>query len=378
MGRSSGAVFPTRRTAAVTSSAKVYTPTAGHIPYYRSATSYYLKRVEKRKITAVLYKIMIKTNTAAFGMTLFSGVVVLSIARSRRQSSISLPGSSPSAYGTLHLGNGNANDGKIVGLLPWRSAISKMPEDETSGSSCELKIVNNFDEPVLLCWVDEKGAIRSHRRVNDTSISDGSVSNEHLEYTFVGHSFVCIRECDPLPKSMKEVTLESFLFVYTLALGRARHLITLSSYTPRFFSHRHHKVIVNLQCVPMQSDEDEKLIDTSSKVYNTREICGFTVHTEEGLDACLPELLATIQKDLEVVVKLLPPIACEKLQQSTPFWVNKTHTYGKVSSPVEGRHMCYHPIGGTVWLQKNGMALNKEGCIEMYCAADYLEDRHLW
>ena len=38
----------------------------------------------------------------------------------------------------------------------------------------------------------------------------------------------------------------------------------------------------------------------------------------------------------------------------------------------------YHPVKGTSWLQANGLRLDKCGCIEIYCADDFMESRSLW
>ena len=38
----------------------------------------------------------------------------------------------------------------------------------------------------------------------------------------------------------------------------------------------------------------------------------------------------------------------------------------------------YHPLGGASWLMANGMRVDKCGCVEMYCASDYLQSRGLW
>ena len=38
----------------------------------------------------------------------------------------------------------------------------------------------------------------------------------------------------------------------------------------------------------------------------------------------------------------------------------------------------YHPINGASWLQANGMTIDKRGCVEIYCADDFMESRSLW
>lgn len=40
--------------------------------------------------------------------------------------------------------------------------------------------------------------------------------------------------------------------------------------------------------------------------------------------------------------------------------------------------MCYHPDGGSVWLQSNGLNPSKSGSVEINCLNDYLQSRDLW
>jgi dipeptidyl-peptidase 4 len=92
----------------------------------------------------------------------------------------------------------------------------------------------------------------------------------------------------------------------------------------------------------------------------------------------MPDLEDCLQADLETVVQLFPPVACSKLQLSTPVYVNKSISYGKQHSPVNGRTCTFHPLGGAHWLHCNGLSVAKEGSVEIQSAEDYLQSRQHW
>jgi hypothetical protein len=75
---------------------------------------------------------------------------------------------------------------------------------------------------------------------------------------------------------------------------------------------------------------------------------------------------------------MVPYGALKRLQKSTKIFLNISLRYGTVGSPVEGRHMCYHPKGGTEWLRSNGLSVTKAGCVEMSRVDDYMGSRELW
>jgi hypothetical protein len=59
--------------------------------------------------------------------------------------------------------------------------------------------------------------------------------------------------------------------------------------------------------------------------------------------------------------------------------VNESLVYGTcIARQVTGRHMCYHPSTGAAWLRRHGLRESKAGCVEMSCAADYLQTRTTW
>ena len=124
------------------------------------------------------------------------------------------------------------------------------------------------------------------------------------------------------------------------------------------------------------TQEDEEVVDTTDKVYLTREICGFTIRYEPEVFECTPHLEACMTDDLQFVCLLLPDLAREKLQKSTPFWLNTAISYGPKRKPIIGHTACFHP--GSGWLKKMGMNPAKCGGVEIYSAADYVAARSMW
>jgi hypothetical protein len=101
---------------------------------------------------------------------------------------------------------------------------------------CELEVVNELDEPILVCWVDQEGFLRHYRPVNDRSIKDKSVPNRHMEYTARSEHFVCMRVIIPLPKALKDIPEEAFICSYTPLKSRILHTLTIRKPRKRLFS----------------------------------------------------------------------------------------------------------------------------------------------
>ena len=179
--------------------------------------------------------------------------------------------------------------------VDWRSDIkfSSGNDEELSSAECEMEIINNFDETVLICWIDPTGSLRNFYPVNDGSINDGSVSNKHAEFTFRNHSFVVIRQSNPLPKKVKDIKKENFLLAYTPLKAKHRHYITMSKPLPSSGSSqfRGRKIVdVTLESSPIESDEDNHLIVTAKKEYHYKTICGFLVNYEPDVFETCPTL----------------------------------------------------------------------------------------
>jgi hypothetical protein len=263
----------------------------------------------------------------------------------------------------------------------WRKKVSKRPEGEGS-IACELEIVNDLDECVLLCWVTDKGDLKHYRPLNDKSIRDSSVSIVHVEYTSVGDHFVCIRNIQNLPTSMRTIPASAFVFSYTPRKAGLRHTITLSKGSKRrkVSSLRGREQLgsydVALSTAPVESAGE--VIDSSAKVYESRVLCGFTVRYEPGVFEEVDGFESAIAADIAQLTCLLPEGACRKLQEDTPIYINKSLTYGTTKAPVVARGCCYHPRGGADWLSNNGLNVCKEGCVEIFSASSYLQSRDHW
>ena len=180
----------------------------------------------------------------------------------------------------------------------WRNDIkfsSMVYQNELSEAKCEMEIINNFDETVLVCWIDPQGTLRNFYPINDGSIKDGSVSNKHCEFTFRNHSFVVIRQSIPLPQKVKDIKKENFLLAYTPLKAKHRHFITVSKSSP---SSGRNIIDVALESSPIESDEDNQLIVTANKEYLCKSICGFLVNYEPDVFDSCPTLEAGITVDI--------------------------------------------------------------------------------
>ena len=239
------------------------------------------------------------------------------------------------------------SEGQLIMLNPqdysenWKKEIKYSSEIKIENSDCkkcEFQIVNNFDETVLICWVEPNGSLRNYYPINDGSIKDGSVTNKRLEFTFVGHTFVMIRVSEPLPKAVKDIKKENFLLAYTPLKAKHRHSLVLNKATPVPSSLRQKapSVEVICKCVPIIYDEDDKIIETANKPYLCKTICGFTVHYEEGVLEHCPTLECALSEDLTQLNTLMPLSASAKLQEGTPLWINKSLTFGTTKKPIEG------------------------------------------
>lgn len=282
----------------------------------------------------------------------------------------------------------------VLEIDNWRSFVSNLNEE----TECELIVINELDQPVYLCWVDQEGNLRGMRPINDKSIRDKSVSNQHTEYCYTGHCFICLINPEArfrqgkvsgsksssgglsFPQHIRDVPNESLIFHYRPGQAQSKHTITLQPKVRKSFSLRGNNplgVSVKLDCKRM-TPEDVDVIDTTMKEYIPVFIHGFHVYCEPSVFVDTVGLEVTFSDDLQVLVDLLPPGACDQLRKSTPIYINKCISFGKKSQPVEGRTCTFHPLGGANWLKNNGLSVSKEGSIEIQCAEEYLESRKHW
>ena len=208
--------------------------------------------------------------------------------------------------------------------------------EDDSGEKCELEIVNNFVQTILVCWVGTDGNLHHYYPINDGSIRDGSVSNHHVEFTHVGHSFLIIKPCRKLPKKIEDVTDEIFLCLYRPQAGCCRHVVHIAEAKEKkiFFGrdNKNHNISVSVSVEIFKIDDAEAaVVDTSKKRYSQSTISGFTIMYEDGVFEHFPSLHLTLEKEFVKVCELLPAGACEKLRNSTKLWINQTISFGKLS-----------------------------------------------
>lgn len=273
----------------------------------------------------------------------------------------------------------------------WRSSFSIMGR-ENLDSECELSIINELEEPVYLCWIDGEGNLRGMRPINDKSIRDNSVSNQHTEYCYAGHAFVCLVQRhmvsthtdgsgpNAFPQHITDVSNEALVFRYKPCKAKSKHIITLIPNNRKGFSLRTRNVLdfkVKLECRLMSVD-DMDVVDTTSKEYVPIYMHGFEIRCEPQVFEEVEGLESIFNHDLETLVSLLPPGACEELRRSTPIYINKSIRFGKKNKPIEGKTCTFHPLGGANWLRNNGLSVSKEGSIEIQCAKEYLQSRNHW
>lgn len=284
------------------------------------------------------------------------------------------------------------------------------PPPEKEYEECTLTVVNDLNEAVVFCWVDFDGKLRNFYTINDRSIQDGSVHNRHDEYTSPGHCFVCFRantneggqksSTSNAAKYLRDLNIDQIVFIYVPIAANGIHKIHLqpvasdeelsetkrqkrwgwlSPASSKSASKATAQSYIGFEFFPehMNAEENE-LIDSSSKQYNTVYMCGFQICYEPGVFENVPHFSACFEADLQMLRRLLPPKACSLLQESTPIWVNEALTYGTKAQPVVATSCCFHPIGGASWLRKHGLSERKEGGIEIGSAKHYVQSRKFW
>jgi hypothetical protein len=270
--------------------------------------------------------------------------------------------------------NAFESTGELLTSSVARTCRSKCSSDQGS-EECEFEVENNTDEPLLLCWISSEGKLLGFRKINDRSIKDNSVSNKHIEYTFTDHSFICMKHCEKPPGRLCDVPEDIFVFHYTPKTGDLRHRITVEPRNKRSVLLRFSKGYdISVSTVSL----DNEVIDSSNKAYESVFIAGFEVKCEPGVFTDVPDLAETIILDITTLAKLLPTVACSKLQASTPIWLNKSLVYGPKHAPINELNVMFHPLDGAPWLKKHGLSVAKAGGVEICNAADYLRARDFW
>ena len=125
-----------------------------------------------------------------------------------------------------------------------------------------------------------------------------------------------------------------------------------------------------------QGKVDPTPYDTTCKMYETKNICGWSVHLEDDWHDDNSELEEQFVKDLEYASKVLPKHARDYLKEHCSIWVNKSIKYGPRACPVRGKGACYHPDKD--WLIENGLHPSKALCVEINDGPDYKNNLKYW
>jgi len=287
-----------------------------------------------------------------------------------------------------------------------------------------LVFLNETDEPLILCWVHENGNLHHYYKLKPcgspvlTSLDHHGLEmknfNAHLENTFLGHAFVLGTCCDGTTEDVEQTNIRG-----GGGGGRAgrdgdkkrRMGDIIAGYRPLKVSLSHHVEDAGL-CVHViriqeraksasmammcdkrrydliveQYEMDNAPLDTTKKVYDEMILGGWKCMCEHGLfdgtkdnppdSAVLRKVKKQLELDLEACSRKLPSKACKLLQESVPFWINKSQKYGPKCAPIEGKGMCFHVHPS--WLSRNGMSTQKCGGVEIYQAEKYLNSHGLW
>ncbi|RYH21283.1 hypothetical protein EON65_21035 [archaeon] len=305
-----------------------------------------------------------------FGLILFSASIVLTQARVNLRQ---LPGFNLRKRDAAAQADTREEIGELILPHAFGQRWKRKHSQEAESADCELEVENCLNEPILLCWVSPLGELFGFRRINDCSIKDKSVSNKHIEYTYLSHSFVCIKYHDKPPSRLLNLSADQLLFHYTPTTPHIRHTITVKPNT-RTSLFRRPAVEITLQSSQLDGD----LIDTTTKIYVPVYIAGWKLMCEPNVFQDVPLLEEILTQELSLMRELFPAPARCKLQESTPIWLNKSLVYGSKTKPVDEQKAMYHPVGGANWLKKHGLSVFKEGCVEICNATSYLRDRELW
>jgi hypothetical protein len=256
-----------------------------------------------------------------------------------------------------------------VSIMDAESEDKQVNEDDLR---CELEVINDYGKIITICWVSDKGTLHHYYPINDGSIRDGSVRNNHVEYTSAGHSFVAFlqQNDETIPKSIRDIKSNRLIFLYRPNSAQARHILRV-----RCVDAVKEEATVELICRPIESQE---LIDTTDKEYIMEEIAGFVFHCEPNVFDCNESLRETLEFDLAALSSLLPNNVLLALQRDMAFWLNASMCYGPKSNPVNATSCTYHEIHGQEWLRRNGLSELKAGCVEIFSAKEYLKTRDHW
>jgi hypothetical protein len=143
----------------------------------------------------------------AFGLLLFSGVIVLTVSK---QSGIFSKLSWIRSVYTQNEREGPNGDFIVRNNKrsnSWKSFYSSSDAEE-SDMKCEIEVKNDTGDMLVFCWITPSGKLRNFSPIHDGSIQDNSVPNSHLEYAHIYHAFLCMKKSKRNPQTLPEVADE--------------------------------------------------------------------------------------------------------------------------------------------------------------------------
>jgi hypothetical protein len=280
-------------------------------------------------------------------------------------------------------------------------------------------------DPLLLCWVDDKGVPHHFHTLTPTDVLPESpvTADDETHCSWTGHAFL-LAHCST-PELFAECVATKSLEKATVMGGyRPKPGVTSDEFPDPL-----HIVTIQKQpspgatcgggfgwCLPgncmgskrkkqgnlrkrkklddgsdndSDDDDDEEWflsvrtgemdptpLDTTTKVYQTTTLGGWPVKCEtcwHGNDSDVKELL---EKDLKYATSCFPKEAGSLLKQDTYIWVNRSLTYGKAACPTHGSDLCFHPDPN--WLLEMGCHVEKGKCVELYDILQYCVIRKHW
>lgn len=250
-----------------------------------------------------------------------------------------------------------------------------------NGKAVRVAFRNATPLPLILCWVNEQGIPHHYYQLPPSPNNNlyGPISSlDHVERTNVGHAF-CLALCDDGDDTTvnKDGNLENVIAGYRPSIVDSNdelvHLVTIS---PGKSSDCCRGVAKDFLVSVRLGQVDPAPLDTSEKVYERSTLGGWPVRLEKQWHGGDRKLKRLFEDHLRTATKFLPEHARDCLRKSTPFYINKSQSYGPAACPVKGRGMCFHP--GSDWLETNGMCTDKKECVEVYKCEEYLKDSQLW
>jgi hypothetical protein len=341
------------------------------------------------------------------------------------------PSMSSSPLGTLWQAQSAAKELQMKRL--------KSESDPKYGKSLRVTFRNCGTDPLIVCWLDEKGKLHHFDTLEPTDVILGPITkDDHTESTWTGHAFL-LAHCGS-SKLHKEAVRRKSLSKATI-VGAYRPTVAHSPDDPdQMSSYPLHVVTIQKRpspnkpagcfsmCMPkkqgnlrkrkkgkenkkeegkaengddeddgdddgddadMDDDDDEEWflsvstgeidptpLDTTDKKYKKTYIGGWPVKCEACWHGNDQDVKKQLERDMNIAGSCFPTEARKLLKKDTYIWVNRSLTYGPAACPEVGSGLCFHPDPN--WLVENGCHAEKGKCVELYDIVEYCETSEHW